>query len=248
MKCIAGTPLSAESLFAALDGEATLEQLTHLDQCAYCQERMDELLNFEDRMKTAAMQHPTAQMLLNFHFGFLAQETADTLQHHLSQCIPCQKILAEYQQESKLATSKPKPIAWFPTTTRKRLPSDWIAPTHLKGPEFSGVTLLGTADTRVLGSEEPRAIAANSPGTSLFLSIEKNTDGSFTLAGHIVAEEQITWEGAIAALLLQEELQTMVFVNELGQFTFSSVSQGTYRLRVRAATSETLIFESLIIA
>ncbi len=67
--CISGTPLSAEHLFSALDGEAEQWVIDHLNACAFCRQRLDELAAVERLVNLT--QHPPVQDLLDYDEGFV---------------------------------------------------------------------------------------------------------------------------------------------------------------------------------
>jgi hypothetical protein len=225
MKCI-DNPLSEEELFAALDSEADIEVQSHLQQCAYCRKRLGEIERFERRLRGGL--HPNSQVLLDYSFGLLTETESVPIRDHISGCKNCQATLAEfeiYKHEEPSSLKRTVPLT--SPKTRRLKPGELIKEliaVFIPQDQVAVATLGNTTNSFV----------AEASGIKLFLHTE-HVEKTFLLSGQVVADDQATWEGAVAILTHQntsEAGMSSALLNDLGQFSYKPVSAGTYKLRI----------------
>jgi hypothetical protein len=236
MLCTFGNPLSEDDLLTALDGDASPTVTEHLQKCAYCSQRLEDIRVFEGQLDR--LSHPSRQTLLEYHFNMIEGSEADAIGNHLDRCVHCQTILSEYAAETNTL------VAAHRSSSLPTGPTRWSLVDQLRE---TVIRLTTSSELRVaeMGSADGQWLTAGAPGVSLFISIEAQ-DEHYTIHGQVAADKQVVWNNAVVAIVAignQADVTLMALLNELGQFGFSNLVEGTYRLRIRAVSGETLLFE-----
>lgn len=89
--CIAPPALSEIALLEAIDGEGSPETLAHLEGCAACARRAEELRRLQLQLQTRLyrMFCPATEVLIDFHLGLLPSEQHELVRQHLALCPHC---------------------------------------------------------------------------------------------------------------------------------------------------------------
>lgn len=96
MTCIAPPELADTELLTYLDGGADAQVAGHVEQCAHCRSRAQNLARLQERLtqRLYRLDCPSPLELGEFHLGILAPEQIVAITQHLSECPHCSHEIA----------------------------------------------------------------------------------------------------------------------------------------------------------
>jgi hypothetical protein len=240
MKCAFDNPLSDEQLLAVVDDDATDEILHHLEQCAYCTERLRELQAFEQRL--IARSHPDSTALLDYGFGLLSQGEMAAIGEHLQACRECQEIVEDFEADMQDAVrqelNSPHPLPKQPR--RKLNPGEMLGEliAQFLPRTNPAIALLGNADSSLI---------ATADDIKVVLNVEPTGD-QFFLDGQVITDKQEDWEGSVVLLTSDDtgaSAPPPALLDDLGQFSFDSLARGVYKLRIQSLSDTAITLYDL---
>ena len=238
MTCLPLPELDDDILLAYVDGEADPEIRRHVAQCPHCQEKARRLASLQDRL-TAHLYRiacPTPHELGEYHLSVLSPSQAQAVGEHLSLCPHCAHEVTQLEEYlGKLAPSlepgllqqaKERARVWV-----ARLVSGGVGGGSLGQPAFAPL-LAG-----VRGAEAGPLIY-QAEDVQLIIEIQQDVEqpdragilGLATGLGTIQRVEAELWQA--------EELVASASVDDLGNFSLSGVTPGSYELILRGADFE----------
>ncbi len=224
MTCTFSSPLNEQSLLQYLDGQAPPEVAEHLARCAFCASRAAELARFQSQLKALfyRMECPPSLELGEYALRMLPSSRALQIRAHVDRCPHCAQELA--QMERFLAAP---------------LIQDWLREGVEKVKVFiarlvGGLSPAGNPGevSLAFGSlrgdeEEPLIYQVND--TQIVLEIQDDPDhpGKKILLGLITGSEQPMFT---VRLQDREHTPATAHVDEIGNFAFSQLHPGAYKL------------------
>ena len=224
MTCTFSSPLTEQSLLEYLDGQAPPEVVEHVAQCPFCADRAAELARFQSRLKALLyrMECPSSLALGEYALEMLPPSQASRVRAHVDRCPHCVQELA--QMESFLD------VPLFRDRLREGVEKVKVLVARL----VSGFSQAGGPQEAALafgglrgGEEEPLIYQVND--TQIVLEIQDDPDhpGKKTLLGLITGSEQPMF---IVRLQDREHSPATAHVDEIGNFAFSQLRPGAYKL------------------
>jgi hypothetical protein len=231
MLCISTPEMGEDQLLQYLDGNASANVKEHVSNCPYCRKRVEELqalqLGLLDRLFRATC--PSSDELGEYFLGMLSAERSSAIAVHVSCCPHCEQELA--QLSGFLATT---------VTPEESAPTEAVLD-RIKviiGRLIDSTTGLGStgafgftqAYAGIRGEEEgPLIYQAN--GGQVILEFQEDTEypGRKSLFGLISGFEQST---LMVQLWAEDGSLRAAHVDEIGNFVFSSLTPGVYKLTV----------------
>jgi hypothetical protein len=231
MECIAPPPPDDVQLLAYLDGQAPADLQGHLELCAFCRERLNDLARFQGVVTAGLfrLRCPSPVKLGEYHLGLLPDDTREAIERHLAECPHCTAEMAQLQGYlHRLAPdleprreAQPRPQ---PAQPGSSLLDELVA------------RLLPRTLAPALRGEAQGPLVAEAEGITLVLDLQPADEGRLTIVGQLAAEDQDRWVGARAELRRANDLEQSTTVDDLGAFRFELVLPGLIDLHVAPQT------------
>ena len=111
MACIKPPVLTDEQLLAFIDGEASAELVTHLQQCTSCRKRANGLARQQNQLlaQLYRVECPSSLELGEYHIGLLAPERVAAIEQHLTHCLHCAREVQTVQNYLQTLAPSTKP-------------------------------------------------------------------------------------------------------------------------------------------
>ena len=99
MACRHRPKLDDQTYLLYLDGQASDEIVTHIEQCSHCRERAHRLAQQEGRLtrQLYRVNCPSPSELGEYHLGMLPAAQMDAIRHHLEECPLCRSEVAQLE-------------------------------------------------------------------------------------------------------------------------------------------------------
>ena len=215
-------------LLRHLDGAADRATEDHLQACAYCRERADELARVEAKLRASLFRVacPPAQELGEFNLGGLSRSRKNAIRRHLETCPHCSKELLQLDEYLQLISPEAPPAV--PSGLRV------LVAQLLSGPLLPPA--LATAAARVRGEPgEPYVYQAGDARIVVDVQEDASRVPGKILLGLITG---VPTRGWTVALGMADDPNSQTAVNEAGNFVMPIPPQGPYSLRVRGSGVE----------
>ena len=187
------------------------------------------MAHMDDSLKAALYRItcPDSATIGNYHLGLLAETAAQQVSHHLAMCPLCTREIA--QLEAFLAETA---VSLQPSTGERI--KVWIAK-RLSGGGQTGHGL-GTPAFAMRGANTgPLMYEAGDAQLSLEVQDDPEHPGRKSILGLVLGIET----EAVEVKLLQEDgVVTAVTLDEIGNFSFTGLETGTYKLTLSGQTVE----------
>jgi hypothetical protein len=223
--------LTDDELTAALYGEAAPQVQAHLEQCADCAARMKDVRRFESALKSTFSRTncPTPDGLGDYLMGFLDENEQQIVSSHLQICRYCQADVKELRRfiNAPDVEPAPAPAPGFGESLRRL-----IAQLLPQQPALA-----------VRGVKRSRQFLGGVEGMNIFLEVEAD-DGNLVLTGQILAADGTPWAGGLLEIRRDSEIQTVVTLDEMGEYRCESVPPGNYELRFTGGNGYQIVVEN----
>lgn len=245
MACIKPPVLTDEQLLAFIDGEATADIVTHLQQCVSCGQRAKLLARQQNQLlaQLYRVECPSSLELGEYHIGLLAPERVVAVEQHLTHCLHCAREVQTVQNylQTLAPSAKPVPAPAFTgqslgQTLGQKL-GKWVATLvdRLASDELEGGSLPAFASLR--GDQEEQAVyKAGHVQIVIELQRDSSQPDHKLLLGLVLG---IGADQTVEAYLEQAgQALGSAPVDELGNFVFEHLTAGLYTLILRSAENE----------
>lgn len=236
-QCINPTVLEEGDLLASLDGVASPSVMTHIAQCAACQEERAAFLSMTSFFDVALYRQPCpdGEMLLAYQAGLLPRLERSPIKQHLADCVPCQQEVAQ--------------LAAISSTTELSLWERLL----LTGKQILDTLRLPAAAQpafALLGDEQQQQVY-QAGDFQLIISMSKPLSSSniWQIEGQLLNERDplMLYEGEIS-LLREEERAVTDEIDDLGYFILEDIESGDYQLLLELPTMIIPIDQLTIVA
>ena len=244
MNCVSPPELDDRQLLAYSDGEADREVVTHLERCAYCLERANELARLQKRL-TARLYRltcPSPMDLGEYHLGLLPATQAVAVMQHLRECPHCQREVA--QLENFLGELAPIPEASL-LKRAKVLIARLVGGKADSGSPGEPAFVPALAALR---GEAQGLITLEANGLSIVLDVQSAAEGRVNILGQIAADDQDRWTNASVDLRQAGALHMTSTVDDLGAFRFESILPGSTEFLITPSSGEAVLVPAIDIA
>lgn len=217
--CLHPGEIAAEDLVAYARGEAEPAVVAHVEQCAACSNRADSYTRLDHVLAAGLfrLHCPETLVLGEYALGILAPDREREIAEHLVDCLHCR---AERQRfRSFLAEPDEIPLPGGILNALRRLVARPIVQ-----PSTLALGLRGTA------GEESTTYEAD--GLHVTLSVQRAARaGKAVLVGLVEVAASGSCGGRAILFSGDRELEAQA-VDDLGNFVFSDVPSGSYRVEV----------------
>ncbi len=223
MNCSLSAPVDEKALLQYLDGQAPAQVAEHLAQCPSCTERAAELARFLSRLRKLLyrVECPSSLELGEYVLEMLPSAQAGRVQAHVAQCPHCTRELA--QLERFLAVSVQEGLVHQGVEKVKILVAQLVTGLSQAGLGGASLAFGGLRG----GEEEPLIYQVNDTQIVLEIQDDPEHPGRKTLLGLITGVEQPT---LTVRLQEREQAASTAHVDEIGNFAFSQLRPGAYKL------------------
>lgn len=224
--CIDPSRIRPEDLVAYAWGEAAATVTDHLVRCSSCQAEARTLARLDAALSARLFRRscPDSIVIGEYAMNMLPADLRLRTAQHLTECAYC---LAESRDLSAfLVTTEPDPPRVG--VLRRIFAEPFIAPS----PAFAGLRGSGDSDSKTY-------VAG---GLRLTVSVQRGSRGSGgnVLVG-LLEQDADAPAGARAELFSGAEVVQTEDVDEFGNFLFSNISAGEYRIEVTVPTAIVVI-------
>ena len=221
INCAFPPELDDKQLFAYLEGEASQEVLSHLQDCVYCRQKAKALDHFKKRLTSRIyrLTCPSPIELGEYHLRMLPASQILVVRQHLDECPHCVREIA--QLEHFLNDQAPAP-------KDSLLEHAKVLVARLVG---EGGFTFASASAALRGEGKgPITFAAE--GIIIVLDVQSTAEGKVNILGQVAADNQDDWTGALVELRRNNLLQISTPVDDLGAFRCEGVISGQQELRI----------------
>ena len=236
--CSVPPKLTDDELTAYLAGQAESHVKAHLESCAFCSARLDDM-HFGNLLSSELHRFdcPDSQQLTDYVMKQLPSGERETIQKHLAYCLSCGdeiKMLQDFldtELESK-DIARPAASAIHP---KKEYPEHLIA--HVNRVPLA---------SELRGRHQGPILASVSDTLNIFLEFKESVQAT-TLTGQIVADDILRWQSAMVAVFHDLKPIAATTVDELGAFQCKLGAILPVQIRITATTGETISIPELIL-
>ena len=244
MACIKPPAVTDEQLLSLIDGAATDEVASHVQQCADCRRRANGLARQQKQLATQLyrVECPSPLELGEYHLAVLPAERVLAVEKHLTRCLHCAREIQTLQ--SYLTTlaptlapiAPPAPSGESLGQRMHRLIAKLIDPRVGTGAGGGAVPAFAALRGEPENQDVQFVYEAEDVQIIIELQTEPTQPDRKVLLGLILG---LAVDQAFEAQLQQAD-QAALFapVDELGNFVFAKLVPGTYTLLLRSAESE----------
>jgi hypothetical protein len=242
MNCMSTPEITDTELMKYLDHLASVEVISHVNSCEYCQGRIAQLRRLQEQLShdLHRMTCPTPVILGEYHLELLTPRQAASVREHVELCPHCQRELEQldsYLDDLSLQM-KPTPIQHIQILVAQLVDSATQSLGHTTGSPLSPVLLGAVRDEDQ--EDHPSVYRVNDveiviEAQSEFPGQDKKTVLGFVRGLNLDSLNVLLWRG--------EEPIAAVEVDEQGHFVFEHVPAGVYDLAVRDADLEVHVRE-----
>lgn len=227
--CIFPPELDDEQLLAYLDGEANEATVSHLEDCAYCRQKVKNLDRAQKRLtnRLYRLACPAPAELGEYHLRILPASQMLVIAQHVRECPYCAREVSELQG-----------FLSDPATTAG---GSWPERTKLLIARLVGGEGLTFTPTAALRGEAKGPITFVTEDIVIVLDIQRDAEKGVNILGQIAADHQTEWTGARAELWKDSLLQSLSTVNDLGAFQCQGVMTGQYELRMTSNNGSVVV-------
>jgi hypothetical protein len=230
MDCIYMTELSEFALMAYLEGEASQDVITHLEQCPHCAQKLKVLAGEQALLKTKLFRStcPTPLELGEYQLDNLPQQERLAIARHIRDCPYCRaevRQLEGYLKDLAFALDAPNISQTHPIRV--------LVARLLSGGGTGAAQQPATASVwaGVRGSEtEAQIYQADEVLITIEVQEDPRDPARKVLLGLIIGTEPIELE---AHLWQQDQHVGSSTVEESGNFTLPGVEPGRFELSLR---------------
>ncbi len=225
MTCISPPELEDAQLLRFIDGQAGAAVKSHLDRCAACRRRAEELATLQKHLgaRLDRLTCPSSVELGEYHLGLLPADGAEAVRRHLAECVRCSGELA--QLGDYLKQVGPDLDVSFGEQVKvlvARLADS------LGGLGLSGAPAWQPALAGVRGDVSgPRLYQAEDLQVSVEAQADPQVAGRRQLLGLLLGAEGGPWQAQLQHDAGPAATQP---IDELGNFIFSDLVPGNYEL------------------
>jgi len=255
MECSNPGAIRDEELIAYLEGESVRPAvLQHITHCQYCSSQATLYRQMELKLirNLYRWDCPPNQVLGDYQFGLLSPQQAAEVGSHLHMCVLCKAEVATLTEflandpmlvPQRQLSTRPAVNAVRPGQEAKRILEN-LRDTSLTGTRRIIATLLPQQprlahqrDTAPQTSVWPRRYTAEDVNISVQVERAGSHRDLFQVIG-FVARKGTTLEmldGTLVKLTMQTSTSTTEYaetIDDLGNFVFASVVEGTYALEI----------------
>lgn len=240
MKCKFGKPLTDDEISMLLDGQADIALEQHMEECPFCQQRVNEARQTEQALKAQLYRQdcPSSLELGNYNMGMVSPEVFQRITQHLTQCAACKdefRILRDFLNESDLsvdAAHTQGPIIDFPISD----PDNIIRPdeTYFLAQQVQMVA----QHVRGRKRQQYRYRVA---GIELLFNIQESSKG-LALEGLLLEPDDTSadWVDSLVEVWTDGELAVIGRVESDGAFRCDPIAQGVHEVRIIARSGKIL--------
>jgi hypothetical protein len=227
--CIFPPALDDKQLLAYLDGEADAATVTHLEDCAYCRQKVKNLdrvqKHLTNRLYRLACPPPTE--LGEYYLRVLPASEMLLVARHVRECPYCAQEVGELQG----FLSDPATLARGRWPERARI----LIAQLVKG---GGLT---SAPAAALRGEAKGPITFVAEDIVIVLDVQLEAEQGVNILGQVAADNQAEWTGALAELWKDNMLASSSLVDDLGAFQCQGVTAGQYQLRMTSKNNSVVV-------
>jgi hypothetical protein len=220
--CITPPGPEDERLLAYLEGESDDETQAHIQACAGCSQRAQDLARLQVDMTARLYRYdcPPASDLGEFHLNLLSGEQSAAIQQHLHSCPHCRREVAALQ--TFLAELAPEIEVGALDRVRVWL-ADLISGPGLSAPAPLALGLRGEAE------QESWVYQAGEVEVVIEVQDDPEHPGRKALLGLVTGLKAGTGPAQVALIQAGDVLE-QVHVDRLGNFAFEELVPGNYDL------------------
>jgi hypothetical protein len=226
--CVDPSGIRADDLVAYAWGEAGPAIVSHVDRCAACRDEAGAYARLDAALGARLFRRgcPESIIIGEYAMDLLASDTRRSVAEHLMECPYC---LAE-SRDFKTFIGEPKPGRGegIPGKLRRIFAQPFTAPS----PALAGLR----------GSGDSGSATYTAGGLRLTVSVQRGSRGTGgnVLVG-LIEQDGDDHTGAHAQLFEGETLLQTEEVDDLGNFLFSGVPSGIFRIEVTVPTAIVVI-------
>jgi len=236
MACKFSLELTNIQLLQYVDGEADTDVIAHIEKCAHCSARADQLRLSSERLSGSLYRAtcPPSMELGEYHLDTLSASRSAVIKQHLADCPHCQEELA--QLEEFLMDD----LELSPFRAAKVL----VAQLHTileKGQEETGTLMPALAGIRSEGNVSegaPLVYRVDDIQISLEVHTESHQTDKKVLLGIVTG---LATEGLKVHLQQQKHSLEITEVDPGGNFILPGLIGGSYELLLRHPETDVLI-------
>lgn len=222
--CISPPPLSDDTLSDILEDIADVAAIKHTDNCEYCGSRLDNMRQADSLLTMLVYRStcPSSQKLADYEFGYLPDEEHTKIKAHVAECNHCKEELNSLNGFLSAPLTPEK-------ATQKAAPM----PAFLPGYEYMG-TIMEEVATVVRGAIAGPVIITVNEDFSVTLE-RVDIAGQMSITGQVLADDFMSYEGALVQVFEGSELLCVGRVGDLGDFECKLERATTEDLNIRIA-------------
>lgn len=219
--CVDPSAITADDHLPYARGEASPSVAEHMSRCPGCSREAAAYAGVERVLHAALFRRscPDSLLLGEYALDLLDADTRASVAQHLVLCTECLRESRSYTSFLTEPDAPPKPSV---VERLRRL----VARPLIPEPVLSGMRGAGDGDSTTYAAE----------GVRLTVSVQRaGRPGAGSILVGLL--EQIPEPGAVATLYLDDAPVGQEAVDDLGNFLFSGVRAGTYRVEVTVPPS-----------
>lgn len=247
MLCSVPPPLNDNQIGAALEEDADMDVLRHLEMCPHCRQRVEEARSLESALRFQLIRNncPPPQALSDYHFEILEPIKVTYIQDHLSQCSCCQEELDQLVQFLNTEETLPSKAIEERRGILSKL-SDIIAQFIPPNPELVYRGGHGLAGRPIFRGDSPDSLDFEADGVRIMVELRK-TDKGYALQGQLLPDDDlgIDWSRAMVEVLSDDAILSVAAIDEVHMFYCELPEKSVLQLRFVSPDGRRILIEEI---